>query len=139
MILIHVDGASLGNPGPSGAGFVVLRNGQVMHEESIPLGHSTNNRAEYAALIAGLKWLLANNADREDVEIRTDSALLYNHITGRYRVKDPELARLLETVRVLLERTGAKVVWKPRKGNLADPRAKKAAAASRARRTRNER
>ena len=135
--VIHIDGASSGNPGPAGAGFVVLRDGKLVHEESIPLGRSTNNQAEYQALLAALRWI-AHSGLEGHVEIRTDSALLYNHLIGRFRVKDAELARLLESARALLSRLDVEVNWMPRAGNLADSRAKKAAAVSRQRRSKEE-
>ena len=135
MIVIHIDGASFGNPGPSGAGFVVLEHGRPVHRESIPLGYSTNNRAEYQALLAALRWVLTNRPG-EEIEIRTDSALLYNQLRGSYRVKDPELARLLESARALLAKVPADVVWMSRQHNLADSWAKKGAALSRAGRNR---
>ena len=53
--VIHTDGACLRNPGPAGAGFVILdQSGNTLAEGSLPIGHGTNNIAEYRAVIAAL-------------------------------------------------------------------------------------
>jgi ribonuclease HI len=90
---IQVDGASIGNPGPAGAGVVILdsRNRKVA-EMSEPLGETTNNVAEYRALILGLS--MARQLGVRHVHVRADSELMVRQMTGEYRIKDEKLRAL---------------------------------------------
>ena len=84
------DGASRGNPGPAGAGFVLIgEDGQVASQGKRYLGMMTNNQAEYLALIDGLSKALELGYD--EIEINLDSELLVRQINGEYRVKDKTL------------------------------------------------
>ena len=87
---LYVDGASRGNPGPAGVGVVAL-DGQAnpVYWLSQPLGETTNNVAEYLALIYGLQW--AARAGYTTVGVKTDSELLVRQIHGQYKVRDPQL------------------------------------------------
>ena len=101
--LLYTDGAARGNPGPAGAGaFICEPEGGVSAEISEYLGETTNNVAEYRALVAGLKKLIAMHA--EEVRIFADSELLVRQITGRYRVKHPNLIPLYREVQALLKK-----------------------------------
>lgn len=101
--VVQTDGAALGNPGPAGAGAVVLSaEGAVLAELSVPLGRATNNVAEYEAVICGLQEALALGF--REVELRSDSELLCRQIAGTYRVRTPHLAPLLAHVKRLLAR-----------------------------------
>ena len=81
-IIIYCDGAARGNPGPAGAGAVLLNeHGEVIAELSKYLGETTNNQAEYRALLLAL----------EEVDIFSDSELLVRQINGEYRVKNDGL------------------------------------------------
>ena len=93
---IHVDGAARGNPGPAGAGAVLASgNGRKKEEISVPLGETTNNVAEYCALVLALQRAVAMGCSR--VEVFTDSELLARQVTGEYRVKDKQL-QILHTL-----------------------------------------
>ena len=85
-LTINSDGAAMPNPGPAGIG-AVLRdsNGVVVAEISEYIGNSTNNKAEFLALIAALEKALELNADH--VDLRIDSELLVRQIEGKYRSK----------------------------------------------------
>jgi ribonuclease HI len=108
-LTLHVDGASLGNPGPAGAGFVLLDDdGEVVRGNSIPLGVATNNVAEYKALIAGLSDAAALGVRR--LTVRSDSELMIKQLRGEYRVKTPHLRPLYEWC-VKLARRFEKVQW----------------------------
>ncbi len=92
-IVVHVDGASRGNPGPSGIGVVIQDgNGHVRGEIGEYIGHATNNVAEYKALLKALEAAKVMGA--EAVEVRSDSDLLVRQLTGAYKVKSPDLAPL---------------------------------------------
>jgi ribonuclease HI len=99
-LIINVDGASRGNPGPAAIG-VTLKDekSQLVSSISESIGHTTNNQAEYKALIAGLKKSI--NLGANQVEIRSDSELIVRQMLGIYRVKKEELKPLLEEARKL--------------------------------------
>jgi ribonuclease HI len=103
---LFTDGASRGNPGPAGAGFVLLDpQGEVAAEKAVPLGRATNNIAEYEALRLGLEEALGHGASR--LQVRLDSQLVVRQISGRYQVKSPQLGELHRKVKQLL----AKLAW----------------------------
>jgi ribonuclease HI len=90
---IQVDGAAIGNPGPAGAGVVILdAHNRKVAELSEPLGRTTNNVAEYRALILGLSK--ARQLGVRHVHVRADSELMVRQITGEYRIKDEKLQAL---------------------------------------------
>jgi ribonuclease HI len=89
----HVDGAARGNPGPAGAGvYVHAEDGFPAEEHFEALGHTTNNVAEYRALLLALDR--AERRGATDVMIESDSLLLVEQILGRFRVKAPHLQPL---------------------------------------------
>jgi ribonuclease HI len=99
-VIVACDGASRGNPGPAGAGaFITDADGVVLAEVAEGLGRATNNVAEYTAVIRGLET--ARDLGATEVLLRSDSQLLINQLTGRYRVKTPHLQPLHRRVRAL--------------------------------------
>jgi ribonuclease HI len=102
-VIIHCDGAARGNPGPAGAGAVVAaEDGTVLAEVAEGLGETTNNVAEYTAAIRGLEE--AERLGARTVLLRSDSQLLINQLTGRYRVKSEHLQPLFRRARQLVTR-----------------------------------
>lgn len=101
-VTIHVDGGSRGNPGPAGAGVVIVNaNDQsAIHEAGYFLGKMTNNSAEYEGLIRALKAARALNV--QEAAIFSDSELMVKQILGEYRVKSQDLLPLFEQVQMLL-------------------------------------
>jgi ribonuclease HI len=96
-----VDGASRGNPGPSGIGIVIEdRGGATKVKISGYIGRTTNNQAEYRALIVGLRE--AARLKAEHVDIMSDSELLVEQVCGRYKVRSAQLRNLFEEVKELL-------------------------------------
>jgi ribonuclease HI len=92
---LYCDGASRGNPGPSGAGVVILdKNGEQIFELSRFLDNATNNEAEYKALIRGLS--AAADVGIKGVQIFLDSELVVNQLLGTYKVRNPRLLQLFE-------------------------------------------
>lgn len=89
---IYIDGASKGNPGPSGIGVVICRNGETIKNISAYIGNSTNNVAEYMALIYALQEALILKA--ENLKINTDSQLLHRQLNRIYKVKNPNIIGL---------------------------------------------
>jgi ribonuclease HI len=101
-LLIHTDGAARGNPGPAGAG-AILRDadgGTVLSEIAEPLGHATNNVAEWTAVQLALEE--ARRLGATHVDLRMDSELVARQITGIYRVKHPDLKPFHAAVMELL-------------------------------------
>jgi ribonuclease HI len=99
-VIVNCDGAARGNPGPAGAGAVVVDPaGAVLAEVAEGLGETTNNVAEYTAAIRGLE--AAEELGAREVVLRSDSLLLVQQLTGRYRVKTPHLQPLHRQVRQL--------------------------------------
>ena len=92
-VVAHVDGGARGNPGPAAAACVItMPNGQVLAERARLLGATTNNVAEYQALLLGLQT--ARELGAREVEVIGDSELIARQITGVYRVKRESLRAL---------------------------------------------
>lgn len=97
---IYIDGASKGNPGPSGIGVVICSGAQAIKNISSYIGNATNNIAEYTALIYGLQEALKLKA--EILEINTDSQLLHRQLNKVYKIKNPNILGLYNQVMHLL-------------------------------------
>ncbi|HOW42930.1 MAG TPA: ribonuclease HI family protein [Candidatus Omnitrophota bacterium] len=91
---IYIDGASKGNPGPSGIGVIILKDGQSIRTISRYIGTATNNIAEYSALIAALEESLLLKA--EQLTIKSDSELLCRQLNRQYKVKSEHIRGLFE-------------------------------------------
>ncbi|MBX7265897.1 bifunctional RNase H/acid phosphatase [Micromonospora sp. Llam7] len=117
-VLVEADGGSRGNPGPAGYG-AVLRDpatGAVLAERSESIGVATNNVAEYRGLIAGLAAAAELGAD--EVEIRMDSKLVVEQMSGRWQIKHPGLRPLAAEAAKLVGRfTAVRFSWIPRERN----------------------
>jgi ribonuclease HI len=91
--VIHVDGGSRGNPGPAAAAAVAAdESGELIAERNAYLGDTTNNVAEYEAVLLALS--LAEELGAGDIEVVNDSELVARQIGGEYRVKQPHLKPL---------------------------------------------
>jgi len=97
---IYIDGASRGNPGPSGIGVVICHRGEVIKNISAFIGNTTNNIAEYTALIFALQEALKMKA--EVLDIYTDSQLLCRQINKTYKVKNQRIIGLYNQVSHLM-------------------------------------
>ena len=117
-VLIYADGGSRGNPGPAGYGAVVLSadGQQVLAERSEFLGRATNNVAEYSGLIAGLRAAAELGASR--VQVRMDSKLVVEQMSGRWQVKHPDMRPLARTASELVKGfEKVSLQWIPRAQN----------------------
>ena len=121
-VRVEADGGSRGNPGPSGYGAVVLDpvTREVLLERAAAIGVATNNVAEYGGLIAGLQ--AARELGADVVEVRMDSKLVVEQMSGRWQVKHPSMKPLAQQALALVrEFTSVDFGWIPRAQNsLAD-------------------
>lgn len=98
-LTLYTDGGSRGNPGPAAAGVVVLDDqGQVLKTANRYLGETTNNQAEYRALLLGFETIKKLNPvdSTKDIylEVFMDSELIVKQMKGEYKVKAPDLQPL---------------------------------------------
>ena len=117
-VIIEADGGSRGNPGPAGYGAVVLSadRGAVLAERKLAIGRATNNVAEYRGLIAGLEE--AAKLGATDVDVSMDSKLVVEQMSGRWKVKHPDLAVLHQQATALSTRFDhITYTWIPREKN----------------------
>jgi probable phosphoglycerate mutase len=117
-LIVEADGGSRGNPGPAGYGAVVLDpdTEEVLAERAQGLGITTNNVAEYQGLIAGLRAAIELGAT--EVEVRMDSKLVVEQMSGRWQVKHPSMKPLaLEAGRLVRELGSVRFGWIPRARN----------------------
>lgn len=124
---LHCDGASRGNPGPAGAGMVLFDpQGRLQANKGRYLGETTNNVAEYQALLLGLAE--ARKIEVQKLRIFADSELMVKQLTGRYRVKSPHLIPLWrEAFNALKKFEAWTIAHVPREENhLADEAANRA-------------
>jgi ribonuclease HI len=124
---IFVDGSSRGNPGPSGVGLAIFESGndEPIDQISKYIGITTNNVAEYEAVIHALKWLGQTKVKR--AELILDSELVYKQITGKYRVRSAHIALLMKRIQLLRSDLDLTITLVPREENkLANRLAQKA-------------
>jgi probable phosphoglycerate mutase len=118
-LVVEADGGSRGNPGPAGYGAVVrdATTGEVLAEASESIGRATNNVAEYSGLIAGLRAAAAI-ARGADVEVRMDSKLVVEQMSGRWQIKHPDMRPLAAKARETARALGrVSYTWVPRSRN----------------------
>lgn len=118
-LLVEADGGSRGNPGPAGYGALVLdaESGEVLAERAEAIGRATNNVAEYRGLLAGLQAAAEVDASAP-VEVRMDSKLVVEQMSGRWKVKHPDLQPLARDAAGLVRRLGpVRFTWVPRERN----------------------
>ena len=116
-VVIEADGGSRGNPGPAAYGAVLkdADTGEVIAEDASTIGIASNNVAEYSGLIAGLRRA-ADLAPDADVEVRMDSKLVVEHMSGRWKIKHPSMKPLSVDANRLAP-FGTTYTWVPREQN----------------------
>lgn len=116
--IVEADGGSRGNPGPAGYGAVVRDSdtGQIIAEAAEFIGHATNNVAEYKGLIAGLRAARELDPDA-GVDVRMDSKLVVEQMSGRWKIKHPDMQPLAAEARTVLPRSQVTYTWIPRERN----------------------
>ena len=117
-VIVEADGGSRGNPGPAGYGTVVWSadHGTVLAESKQAIGRATNNVAEYRGLMAGLEE--AAKLGATDVDVLMDSKLVVEQLSGRWKVKHPDIAALHQQATALSTRFDhITYTWIPRARN----------------------
>ncbi|MEV4256948.1 bifunctional RNase H/acid phosphatase [Spirillospora sp. NPDC049652] len=118
-LVVEADGGSRGNPGPAGYGALVKDavTGEVLAETAEAIGLATNNVAEYRGLIAGLTAAAGLDPDAR-VTARMDSKLVVEQMSGRWKIKHPDMRPLAERAREVASGLGAvSYEWIPRERN----------------------
>ncbi len=124
-MIVYTDGACSGNPGPMGIGVVVYKGGEILQQVSEAEGDGTNNVAEYLAVKRGLEEAIQLGADA--IEVRTDSRLVVQQLSGKFRIKAPHLREIKSEIDHLAEGLVVTYIWVEREKNkLADKLAKNA-------------
>lgn len=118
-VVVEADGGSRGNPGPAAYGALVrdAESGELIAEAAVAIGRATNNVAEYAGLVAGLR-LATEHAPGARVEVRMDSQLVVEQMKGTWRVKHAGLQPLHAEAREIAP-AGTTYTWVPRAQNAA--------------------
>jgi len=118
VLVVEADGGSRGNPGPAGYGAVVREGGTVLAERAEFLGVCSNNVAEYSGLIAGLR-AAAEIDPTARVEVRMDSRLVVEQMSGNWKIKHADMRRLALEARDILPPEQVRYTWIPREENSA--------------------
>jgi broad specificity phosphatase PhoE/ribonuclease HI len=117
--VVEADGGSRGNPGPAGYGALVrdAATGRVLAERAASVGRATNNVAEYGGLVAGLQAALDLDPTAE-VEVRMDSKLVIEQMSGRWQIKHPDMRQLALQAQQIARQLGrVRYTWVPRAQN----------------------
>lgn len=110
---IYCDGGARGNPGPAAVAFVIWQDNKIIKRFSRKIGKTTNNVAEYQAVIAALTWLIDNpgiiNSQFSIINFYLDSQLIVNQLNGNFKIKNSNLKELIIQVKELEKKLGAKI------------------------------
>lgn len=99
-IIIHTDGGARGNPGPAAIGIVIQDDQGGMDTYKQTIGHTTNNIAEYTAVLKSIEFLRKKYGTCEvEVEYLLDSELVVKQLRGEYKVKNEELKKIHQQIR----------------------------------------
>jgi probable phosphoglycerate mutase len=117
-LLVEADGGSRGNPGIAAGGAVVIdpETGDVLTELGVYVGIASNNVAEYNGMIAGIEAALERDAEAS-VHVRLDSKLVVEQMTGRWKVKHPDMQVLARRAQQLIAGRTVTFEWVPRLSN----------------------
>ncbi len=125
-LVIHTDGGARGNPGPAaigvvieevdGSSFIVHGKTKKIAEFGKKIGETTNNVAEYTAVVEALSWLKTNHQSaignqQLAIDFFLDSTLVVNQLNGLFKVKEPHLRELLMHVRTLEGEVGGSITY----------------------------
>lgn len=104
LLEINTDGGSRGNPGPAAVGVVAQSDGQIVFTVSEKIGETTNNVAEYTAVLRALQKIEVEELSAKKIRFILDSELIAKQITGVYKVKQPHLQTLRQEIILLINK-----------------------------------
>lgn len=116
-IIIHTDGGARGNPGPAAVGVVIedMTSKKVIKEFGKKIGETTNNVAEYTAVLEALAYLrnypIIQLSNYPIIQFYLDSTLVVNQLNGLFKVKDAKLRALLAQARILEQEVGGVIAY----------------------------
>jgi ribonuclease HI len=113
-VTVFTDGGARGNPGPAALGvFIQDENGKELARIGKAIGETTNNVAEYAAIIEGFNWLLENKQrlNIESVNFFMDSQLACSQLSGVYKVKNPKIREFVFEIRQKEAKLGISITY----------------------------
>ena len=122
LLEINTDGGSRGNPGQAAIGVVATSSGEKVFSLSERIGETTNNVAEYTAVVEALTWIINHTKNTPQfVSFFLDSALVVNQLNGLFKVKDEKMRSLMLTVRQLEQQLDTHITYEsiPRALNAA--------------------
>lgn len=109
-LTVNTDGASRGNPGPASYGYLIKNSdtGLILHQEGKAIGNTTNNVAEYTAVLEALRYIQNNFSPTSPHKIKvvTDSQLIAQQLSGRYKIKSEHLKKLFDLVKKIEAEVG---------------------------------
>lgn len=122
VLKIFTDGGSRGNPGPAAIGVYILgENGKEILKLGKRIGETTNNVAEYSAVITALEWLVENSSLNNLLQIHffLDSLLVVNQLNGKFKIKEEHLRNLIIKIKNLEKKFNCKINYShiPREKN----------------------
>ena len=117
-LIVEADGGSRGNPGVAAGGSVVIdpATGEVLAELGVYVGIASNNVAEYHGMIAGVRKAIELDPHAA-LKVRLDSKLVVEQMSGRWKIKHPDMADLAAEARRVLAGTPVSFEWIPRLDN----------------------
>ena len=122
-LTIHTDGGARGNPGPAAVGVVIETEKNILTEFGKTLGETTNNVAEYSAVIEALTWIKNNSSKTGEAEKNffLDSNLVVNQLNGKFKINDMNLRKLFSKAKELEREVGGVIHYSyiPREQNSA--------------------
>lgn len=112
-ISVYTDGGARGNPGPAASAFIVIKDKKVIYQDSMFIGKSTNNLAEYTAVLMAVKWLEKNIPKRTVREINffIDSELAVNQLKGLFKIKNNNLKKIIHSIKVLENNLDGEIIY----------------------------
>lgn len=102
-LIVFTDGASRGNPGHSSYGYSISdKLGKLIYEEGKYIGVTTNNVAEYTAVLQAFKYIKHKYGKKEvEIELCADSKLVVEQLSGRYKIKSAHLKSIIEQIKLI--------------------------------------
>ena len=119
QLIVEADGGSRGNPGIAAGGAVVVdeSTGILIAQIGVYVGHATNNVAEYSGMLAGVKFAVEHSSDDVEILVRMDSKLVVEQMSGRWKIKHPDMAVLAAEAKSIIGHRTVTFVWVPRLDN----------------------